>query len=125
MDWNWVLGQIEGQKYWGNGNDYLYPIWFRRSNWPIINIEKGTVFPNSSGDYTVPKTFTKTWHVWLEVNSGYEKYASWMQGWGGSIGAEHKPEDYVLVNGDKLYDGVYYKQSDIDKSAIDWERVNK
>src|ERR1017187_241444 len=105
-DWQWVLGQREGRTYWGGPR-----LCFRRSGWPTFNVTKGQVFPNNDGSppYIAKEDYIKSWHIW-ELDSGTfcKDFQEWGQGWGEQMGAMIEEDDFVLVNGEKKYDGRVY-----------------
>jgi hypothetical protein len=61
---------------------------------------------------TPPVAYEQIWRIWWSDSTG-----SIMQGWGGQIGAELPPDDPIR-------DGSYYKPSDDDRVADDWEKLS-
>jgi hypothetical protein len=46
-------------------------------------------------------------------------------GWGGVLGADTEPDDWVLVNGKKTSTGgIGWIPTEEDKEANDWERID-
>jgi hypothetical protein len=62
---------------------------------------------------TPPIAYDRTWRIWLSDSS-----QSIMQGWGAQIGME-------IAADDPIKDGTYYKPSDDDRIACDWELFEK
>jgi hypothetical protein len=62
---------------------------------------------------TPPMARKRQWRVWMSGDSG-----SIMQGWGGQIGMQ-------LDAGDPIRDGTYYSATDDDRTAADWEMLEK
>lgn len=76
-------------------------------------VYRGTRITQSSGDYIVPKTFLKTWHVFPRITScGWEMG---FIGWGGQVGADN-PE--ILMG---HADGCGYSPTGEEALAEDWE----
>ena len=58
---------------------------------------------------TPPISYYKQWRIWMSEGS-------LVQGWGGQIGFE-------LPYNEPIRDGTYYKPSDGDRIADDWELI--
>lgn len=119
-DWAWVIGQFEGREFWGNAER----VRVRRKAWPVAVYRKGLVLPAGDGETRVVEAnFTNVWHVWRENNVGDQStfIGGLCQGFGGSLGAMHEDDDYVVVCGQHEHDGTMYRPSAEDLAAPDWE----
>lgn len=103
MNFQWAMNQLRENKR------------VRRAAWLQETINAGTVFADADGDYTVPETYTKRWHLFMQ--DGYLGQSFWMSGiingWGGSIGG--------AADDDPVRDGMVYSPTTEDAMADDWE----
>lgn len=120
-DWAWVIGHFEGREFWGNAER----VRVRRKAWPVALFKKGLRLPAGDGETsTVAADFTSIWHVWWDDTWARSKFPivdGLCQGFGGSLGADHDDDDYVVVCGHREHDGTGYRPSADDLVATDWE----
>lgn len=122
QDWAWVLGQFEGQKYWRP--DARLSIRVRRKAWPIMSVRAGLVLPCGDGaTRVVDKPWSRAWHIWRRDDIGDQStfIGGLCVGWGGSLGGDHEPDDWVPVCGRHELDGTMYRPDADDLAATDWE----
>lgn len=119
-DWSWVKEQLTAP--WPRGSKSPY---VRRKCWPIALFKRGTEL--SGGDGTtvvVPEARQQVWHIWhtWEYNQlGLAFPMGLVQGWGGQMGADLEPDDWVMVCGKREQDGTGFRPSADDIAAADWE----
>lgn len=65
---------------------------------------------------TPPIAYERYWRIWQERDAG-GIVGSIVQGWGGQIG-------FTLPPDDPIRDGTYYKASNDDRIADDWELID-
>lgn len=119
-DWAWVEKRL---------SDIGEPPWtrhVRRKAWPIMFVKAGTKLEIADGmRETVKVGWTKEWRIWRQSDVGDQStfIGGLCQGWGGSLGADHEVDDFVMVGGEREFDGTGYRPSAEDLAATDWEPI--
>jgi hypothetical protein len=115
--WDWCVEQFDGFNYW-YPDEYNNRVAVRRKSWPIMHVRKEKEgIPN----------YKNYWHVWAgDWGRRNPKYGPrFHMGWGGVLGANTEPDDWVLVNGKKTSTGgIGWIPTEEDKEANDWERID-